>query len=595
MAVLLVADRGLEADRLLGNLQHLANLVDRHRQLFGEFLRSRLAADFVKHLARGAHQLVDRLDHVHRNTDGARLIGDRAGDGLPDPPGGIGREFIAAAVLELVDGLHQADVAFLDQVQELQAPIGVFLRNGDHQAQVRLDHFLLRAGAFALAALDGLDDGAEFRNRQPDIIDDETDLVLNFGKFVTMLRLQLAPLVAAVVVARPALDTFAVRPGFEKLRARHAGGRRRGQQAALDLGDMLVQGEELVRQRLDPVGMEIHAFHQLDELDLEIEVIGLGTRRQRLVIGHFRKAPVLRAAELLEQRRDLVEHIHHMVADGIFHRRKRHVQIITLVAGIGIAGRGIRISVAILLGFFFRLFFLGFFLGEVVLVYIVVHARHHFPVHRRAVQLGVSGLEINDVTERHHTVGNLVAPVQQRPDGQRGFANAADHQLSTGLDTFGNRDLSLARKQLDAAHLAKIHAHRIVGAGYIAVGHIARRALFLALAFRGVVAVRCFDNGYAHLVQRRHEIVNLLGGEILGWKRSVQLVMGDVAALLSETHQRLQGLLRGVIVLCLCRAVLRLHFCFGLLICLGCHECYLLPLGRGLSRPGYLGSICRRR
>ena len=106
--------------------------------------------------------------------------------------------------------------------------------------------------------------------------------------------------------------------------------------------------------------------------------------------------------------------------------------------------------------------------------------------------------------------------MQQRPDGQRGFANAADHQLSTGLYTFGNRDLSLTRQQLNAAHLAKIHAYRIVGAGYIAVGHIARRALFLALAFRGVVAVRCLDNGYAHLVQRRHEIVNLLGGEILG-------------------------------------------------------------------------------
>jgi len=34
--------------------------------------------------------LIDGLDHVHRDTNGARLIGDRAGDGLPDPPGCIG-------------------------------------------------------------------------------------------------------------------------------------------------------------------------------------------------------------------------------------------------------------------------------------------------------------------------------------------------------------------------------------------------------------------------------------------------------------------------------------------------------------------------
>ena len=39
---------------------------------------------------RGAHQLVDRLDHVHRDADGARLVGDRAGDRLADPPGRVG-------------------------------------------------------------------------------------------------------------------------------------------------------------------------------------------------------------------------------------------------------------------------------------------------------------------------------------------------------------------------------------------------------------------------------------------------------------------------------------------------------------------------
>jgi hypothetical protein len=38
-------------------------------------------------VAAGAHELVDRLDHVHRDADGARLVGDAAGDRLADPPG----------------------------------------------------------------------------------------------------------------------------------------------------------------------------------------------------------------------------------------------------------------------------------------------------------------------------------------------------------------------------------------------------------------------------------------------------------------------------------------------------------------------------
>src|SRR3546814_5965900 len=61
------------------------------------------------HLPRNAVELVDGLNHVHRNTDGARLIGNRTGDRLPDPPGGVGRELVTTAVFELADRLHQAD------------------------------------------------------------------------------------------------------------------------------------------------------------------------------------------------------------------------------------------------------------------------------------------------------------------------------------------------------------------------------------------------------------------------------------------------------------------------------------------------------
>jgi hypothetical protein len=43
---------------------------------------------------------------VHGNTNGAGLVGDEARDRLADPPGRIGLEFIAAAILELVKMLQ---------------------------------------------------------------------------------------------------------------------------------------------------------------------------------------------------------------------------------------------------------------------------------------------------------------------------------------------------------------------------------------------------------------------------------------------------------------------------------------------------------
>ena len=97
-------------------------------------------------------------------------------DRLPDPPGGVGRELVAAAVLELVDRLHQADVAFLDQVEELQAAVGVFLGDRDHEAQVRLHHLLLGLARLALALLHHLHDLAEFADLEPGLAGEHVDL-----------------------------------------------------------------------------------------------------------------------------------------------------------------------------------------------------------------------------------------------------------------------------------------------------------------------------------------------------------------------------------------------------------------------------------
>ena len=75
-------------------------------------------------------------------------------DRLADPPRRVGRELVAALVLELVDGLHEADVPLLDQVQELQAAVRVLLGDRDDEAQVGLDELGLGALGHALALAD---------------------------------------------------------------------------------------------------------------------------------------------------------------------------------------------------------------------------------------------------------------------------------------------------------------------------------------------------------------------------------------------------------------------------------------------------------
>lgn len=80
---------------------------------------------------------------MHGDTDGARLIRDRAGDGLANPPGRVGRKFESLGVVKLIHRLDQAEVALLDQVEELHAAPHIALCNADDQAQICLRQPLL--------------------------------------------------------------------------------------------------------------------------------------------------------------------------------------------------------------------------------------------------------------------------------------------------------------------------------------------------------------------------------------------------------------------------------------------------------------------
>jgi hypothetical protein len=155
----------------------------------------------------------------------------------------------------------------------------------------------------------------------------------------------------------------------------------------------------------------------------------------------------------------------------------------------------------------------------------------------------------------------LVAPDHDGFKGQRAFAQPANHRVAARLDAFGDGDLALARQQLDRAHLAQIHAHRVIGAvlrrGGVLTGDDVRfgflgdgGGLLLVLLvvrlgagrFRVRVLFGIHDRD-PHLGELGEDVLDLLGAEFLARKDLVQLVMGDVTALLGGLDHRFDGLI----------------------------------------------------
>src|SRR5271155_3863148 len=93
MRIFLFTNRGFERDRLLRDLQDFPHFRDGNIHSLSDFFRRGLASQLLHQLPRGADQLVDGFDHVHRDADGAGLIGNGTSDRLPDPPRGVGGKF----------------------------------------------------------------------------------------------------------------------------------------------------------------------------------------------------------------------------------------------------------------------------------------------------------------------------------------------------------------------------------------------------------------------------------------------------------------------------------------------------------------------
>src|SRR6266853_2282339 len=105
--IFFLANRRLKGDRLLRNLQNLAHLGYGYIHTLGNLFASRFPSQFLHQLPARPHQLVDRLDHVYGNADGACLVCNRACDCLTNPPSRIRGKLVSTAPFELVYRFHQ--------------------------------------------------------------------------------------------------------------------------------------------------------------------------------------------------------------------------------------------------------------------------------------------------------------------------------------------------------------------------------------------------------------------------------------------------------------------------------------------------------
>src|SRR5918997_5712223 len=110
----------------------VAHLIYGPLQLLRDLLVGRLPLELHRELVKGPGHLADLVAPMNRHPYGAALVGDGPLHGLPYPPRRVRREPPPALRVELLDGLHQADVALLDQVLERQPLPAVLLGYAHH-------------------------------------------------------------------------------------------------------------------------------------------------------------------------------------------------------------------------------------------------------------------------------------------------------------------------------------------------------------------------------------------------------------------------------------------------------------------------------
>src|SRR5579885_2450524 len=134
----------VEREDLFGPDQQFVHALRRHSQALADNLRRWLPSQFLVKLARHAFHAHHLFHDIDGQANDARPLQNGAGDALLNPPGRVGGETKAFAVIELGHSANQADIPLADQVFERESLAHVFFRNTDHQSQVSLDQLVAR-------------------------------------------------------------------------------------------------------------------------------------------------------------------------------------------------------------------------------------------------------------------------------------------------------------------------------------------------------------------------------------------------------------------------------------------------------------------
>ena len=176
--------------------------------------------------------------------------------------------------------------------------------------------------------------------------------------------------------------------------------------------------------------------------------------------------------------------------------------------------------------------------------------------HLLGIGAGIGRFEVDDVAEEDLSLVQFIAPDDDGLERQRALAQSGDHGLAASLDALGDGDFTLAGQKFHRAHFAQIHPHRVVGAlgrllglglGGGLGGDLDDLAAF-GLLFLGLLGFLAVGLGFlglhdvdAHFVHHRQDVLDLLRGDFLRRHDRVELLIGDVAALLGGLDHLLDG------------------------------------------------------
>ena len=140
----IIIERCIKRGGVLRQGQHILHIFHRTIDQVSNIFRCRITTIVVLcfQMIFRTQNLIKLAHHMHRQTHCARLIHDGALNTLTNPPGGIGRKTETAFRLEFVNRPHQAQITFLNQIEQSYATVDVMLGDRDDQTKIVLNHLL---------------------------------------------------------------------------------------------------------------------------------------------------------------------------------------------------------------------------------------------------------------------------------------------------------------------------------------------------------------------------------------------------------------------------------------------------------------------